>query len=124
MVVEKVPSEIMQAKARKYEELRRQLASIIESRETVRRNIEELRFVLEEIKKLEGVEGLYKLVGFVLVPVKRDALERELEERIAELEAKAAKLAKMEASIREELERIVLELKKYVEAQGGGPVAG
>ena len=100
-MVEKAPAEVLRAKYRKFEELRAQLNKILQAEATAARSLEEAKAVLEEVKKLPDDTELYKQVGFVLVPVKKEELVKELESKIEELEALRAKYEKMRKEIEE-----------------------
>jgi prefoldin beta subunit len=124
-VVEKAPSEVLQAKYRKLEEVRAELVKVQQAKATALRQLEETRAVLEEIRQLEDETQLYKLVGFVLVPTSKANLVKELEERSGDLEARIKKLEKMENDLQQELERLVKEIQSLAQGlRSGGPAIG
>ncbi|MCE4627679.1 MAG: prefoldin subunit [Desulfurococcales archaeon] len=123
-MVEKAPAEVLRAKYKKFEELRAQLNKILQAEATTARSLEEAKTVLEEVKKLPDDTELYKQVGFVLVPVKKEELVKELEAKIEELEALRAKYEKMRKEIEEDLNRLMEEIRKLAQSQGGSVLGG
>jgi prefoldin beta subunit len=123
-MVEKVPAEMLKAKYKKFEELRAELAKLAQAKATSLRSLEETRTVLEEIKTLPDDTKLFKLVGFVLVPVTKKDLVEELEKRVKDLEARISKLEKLEEEHRQELDRLLGEIQKLASGQGGAALGG
>ena len=122
--MEKVPSEQLEAKVRKFEELRASLAGVLQAIADAERSLQEAKVVLEEIKKMPEGTDLYKQVGFVLVPVKREELEKELQDKIEEYELKLVKLKKMEEEYRSQLDRLLKEIQRLSQGQGGIALGG
>ena len=110
-MVERIPREKYAAKIEKFQKLRADLANLAQSKAAIARSLEEAKVVLDSLKELPDETELYKLEGFVLIPVTKAKLVKELEDRITELEARLAKLEKLEESYRKELERLMEELQ-------------
>ena len=123
-MVEKLPSDLLQAKMRKYEELRMNLARILQSMAEAQRELEEAKLVVKELEKIPDDTELYKQVGFVLIPIKKEGLIKDLEDRIVNLEAKLGRLKKMKEDIEAELSRLAEEIKKIASGKGGVALGG
>ncbi len=123
-VVEKASAEVLQAKIEKYEKVRVELTKLLQAKANTMRSLEEAKAVLSELDKLPDESQLYKLVGFVLVPVSKPNLKEELDKKIKDLEATIKKLEAMEKSLAEELERLAREIQSLSRGAMGGAGLG
>ena len=127
-MVEKGPQEVLEAKIQKLNSLLGELAKTREAIQLTMASLEEAKRVLREIEKLSDDAKLYKTVGFVLVPVDKQSLIKELNDKISELDLRLKKLTKIEESLSEEIRRLQLEIRSLAgsagKPEGGAPVGG
>ena len=127
-MVEKGPQEVLEAKIQKLNSLLGELAKTREAIQLTMASLEEAKRVLREIEKLPDDAKLYKTVGFVLVPVDKQSLIKELNDKISELDLRLKKLTKIEESLSEEIRRLQLEIRSLAgsagKPEGGAPVGG
>ena len=127
-MVEKGPQEVLEAKIQKLNSLLGELAKTREAIQLTMASLEEAKRVLREVEKLPDDAKLYKTVGFVLVPVDKQSLVKELNDKISELDLRLKKLTKIEESLSEEIRRLQLEIGSLAgsarKPEGGAPVGG
>ncbi len=93
-----------------FQGLQQQLQLILLQRQQTAVQLAETRRAAEEVKKSEA--GLYRFAGTVLVPKKKEELEKELAGEAEALEARQGMLQKQEEKIRERLQALAKKLEE------------
>jgi len=98
-----------------FQAFQQQLQLVLLQRQQVAIQLAEAKRAAEEVKKSEG--GLYRFAGTVLVPKKREELEKELASEAEALEARQGVLQKQEEKIRERLQVLAKKLEELEKPQ-------
>ncbi len=97
-----------------FQGLQQQLQLVMMQRQQLAVQLAETRKAADEVKKSEG--GLYRFAGTVLIPKKKDELEKELAGELEAMETRTSMLQKQEEKVRERLQA----LAKKLEAEHAG----
>lgn len=116
-LVERVPPEA-EAKYNKYLQLRDSYNVIVQERMNAESSLGEIEKVLEKLKLLGPDAELYKMTGFVLVKSKKEDLEKELETKKEDLELRIKALKNQESMVKEQIDKIAVELKQLLSGIG------
>ncbi|MCX6768030.1 MAG: prefoldin subunit [Candidatus Micrarchaeota archaeon] len=101
-----------------FQNMQQQLQFISIQRQQTAVQLAEAKNALGEVKKSEGT--LYRLAGTVLVPKKKDALEKELAGEIEALEARQGIIQKQEDKIRERAPALAKKIEAIQKAAKNG----
>ncbi|AFZ71133.1 prefoldin, beta subunit, archaeal [Caldisphaera lagunensis DSM 15908] len=117
-MVERVPPEA-EAKYNKYLQLRDSYNVVVQERINAESSLGEIEKVLEKLQSLGPDAELYKMTGFVLVKSRKEDLQKELETRKEDLELKIKALKNQETMIKEQIDKITIELRQLLSGIGG-----
>ena len=107
-----MPEELTEEQKRSildFQGLQQQLQLLMMQRQQLAVQLAETKKALDEVKKSEG--GLYRFAGTVMVPKKKDELEKELAGEIEAIEARGGMLQKQEEKGRERLQALAKKLE-------------
>jgi len=92
-----------------FQGLQQQLQMMMMQRQQLTVQLAETKKAAEEVKKSDG--GLYRFAGTVMVPKKKDELEKELAGEIETIETRTGMLQKQEEKVRERLQALAKKLE-------------
>ncbi|MCE4604688.1 MAG: prefoldin subunit beta [Aeropyrum sp.] len=121
-MVERLPPDV-EAKYTKYLKLRETLTAVLREKAAVEAGLAEVESVLNEVKDLPEDSDFFKLAGFVLVKRDKSSIVEELNKRKEDLEIKLKVLKSQEDHLKNEMERIEAELRRYLQG-GAGAIGG
>jgi prefoldin beta subunit len=111
-------SEELKKELMEFQQLQQQLQLASMQKQQLMLQSAELDKAIEEVKKSEG--SFYRFTGSVIVPKKKDALEKELAEEKESLEMRKNIFQKQEDKIRQRLVELQKKLQSMASAEKKG----
>jgi len=102
----------------RFEQLQQSLQAILVQKQQVEFETAEVEKALDELKKTDQAEPVYKSAGSVLVRVKRDDLIKELEEKKELANTRLLVLGKQESRLRENIKELQTKIDEAVRGKG------
>jgi prefoldin beta subunit len=102
----------------RFEQLQQSLQAILVQKQQVEFEAAEVEKALDELKKTDQAEPVYKSAGSVLVRVKRDDLIKELEEKKELANTRLLVLGKQESRLRENIKELQTKIDEAVRGKG------
>jgi len=102
----------------RFEQLQESLQAILVQKQQVEFEAAEVEKALDELKKADQAEPVYKSAGSVLVRVKRDDLIKELEEKKELANTRLLVLGKQESRLRENIKELQTKIDEAVRGKG------
>lgn len=113
-MAEEVPQQIQDQFAR-LQQLRSQLDMIIQQRQQVEIRLMEIGKAIEEVKKVEGEDKIYKSIGSLLIKVdNKEELLNELKEEKETYELRKNTLEKQEERLKERISDLQAKLEDAI----------
>jgi len=113
MSSQEIPPWLKEQLAR-FEQLQQSLQAILIQKQQVELEAAEVEKALEELKKADQAEPVYKTAGSVLIRVKREDLLKELEEKKELANTRLLVLSKQESRIRENIKELQMKIDEAV----------
>jgi len=117
MSSQEIPPWLREQLAR-FEQLQQSLQTILVQKQQVELEAAEIEKALEELKKADQAEPVYKSSGSVLIRVKRDDLLKELEEKKELANTRLLVLSKQESRLRENIKELQIKIDEAVRGKG------
>ncbi len=117
MSSQEIPPWLREQLAR-FEQLQQSLQAILVQKQQVELEAAEVEKALEELKKADQSEPVYKSAGSVLIRVKRDDLLKELEEKKELANTRLLVLSKQESRLRENIKELQMKIDEAVRGKG------
>ena len=102
----------------RFEQLQQSLQAILVQKQQVEFEAAEVEKALDELKKADQADPVYKSAGSVLVRVKRDDLIKELEEKKELANTRLLVLNKQESRLRENIKELQTKIDEAVRGKG------
>ncbi|MEM1993930.1 MAG: prefoldin subunit beta [Nitrososphaerales archaeon] len=122
MASQEIPPWLKEQLAR-FEQLQQSLQAILVQKQQVELEAAEVEKALEELRKANQDDPVYKSAGSVLIRVKRDDLLKELEEKKELANTRMLVLSKQESRIRENLKDLQVKIDEAVRGRGQPPAS-
>jgi len=117
MTSQEIPPWLREQLAR-FEQLQQSLQAILVQKQQVELEAAEVEKALEELKKADQAETVYKSAGSVLIRVKREDLLKELEEKKELANTRLLVLSKQESRLRENIKELQMKIDEVVRGKG------
>ena len=101
-------------------QLQQNLEAILMQKQQVEVELVEIDKALEELKKINDQDAVYKTAGPVLIKVKRDDVVKELEEKKELSNTRVMVLSKQETRVKENLKELQTKIDEMVRGAGMG----
>lgn len=101
-------------------QLQQNLQAIVMQKQQVEVELVEIDKALEELKKINADDSVYKTAGPVLIKAKRDDVLKELEEKKELSNTRVMVLSKQETRVKENLKEIQTKIDEMVRGAGMG----
>jgi prefoldin beta subunit len=102
---EEIPPWLREQLAR-FDQLQQSLQAILVQKQQVELEMAEIERAINELKKINPEDTVYKYAGSILIKVKRDDMMKELEERRELANTRSLVLAKQETRVRESVKEL------------------
>ncbi|MFQ5969887.1 MAG: prefoldin subunit beta [Nitrososphaerales archaeon] len=102
-------------------QLQQNLQAILMQKQQIEIESVEIDKALEELKKVNSEDGVYKTAGPVLIKVNRDDVVKELEEKKELANTRLMVLSKQETRVKENLKEVQTKIDEMVRGAGMGP---
>jgi len=102
----------------RFEQLQQSLQAILVQKQQVELEAAEVEKALEELKKADQSEPVYKSAGSVLIRVKREDLLKELEEKKELANTRLLVLSKQESRLRENIKELQIKIDEAIRGKG------
>lgn len=112
------PDQELEKSLIEYQNLERQLQSIVLQKSQLQFQTNEINVASEELKKATG--DVYKSIGSVMVKSSKDDAEKDLKERKELAEIRMNAMVKQEEKLRSHLETLQKKLEEKMKAMKGG----
>ncbi len=122
MASQEIPPWLREQLAR-FEQLQQSLQAILVQKQQVELEAAEVEKALEELRKANQDEPVYKSAGSVLIRVKRDDLLKELEEKKELANTRMLVLSRQESRIRENIKELQVKIDEVVRGRGQPPAS-
>jgi prefoldin beta subunit len=107
----------------RFNQMQQNLQMIQMQKQQIEVEIVEIDKALEELKKINVEDSVYKTAGPVLIKAKRDDVVKELEEKKELSNTRVMVLTKQETRVRENLKEIQTKIDEMVRGAGTKPRA-
>lgn len=107
----------------RFNQLQQNLQAILMQKQQVEIELAEIDKALEELKKINAEDSVYKTAGPVLIKTKRDDVAKELEEKKELSNTRIMVLSKQETRVKENLKEIQTKIDEMVRGAGTKPRA-
>ncbi len=112
------PDQELEKSLIEYQNLERQLQSIVLQKSQLQFQTNEINVAFEELKKVSG--DVYKSIGSVMVKSSKDDAEKDLKERKELAEIRMNAMIKQEEKLRAHLDVLQKKLEEKMKAMKGG----
>lgn len=102
----------------RFEQLQQSLQAILVQKQQVELEAAEVEKALDELRKADQADPVYKSAGSVLIRVKRDDLLKELEEKKELANTRLLVLSKQESRLRENIKELQTKIDEAVRGRG------
>ncbi|MEM2873358.1 MAG: prefoldin subunit beta [Nitrososphaerales archaeon] len=106
---EEIPPWLREQLAR-FDQLQQSLQAILVQKQQVELEMAEIDRAINELKKIDPENTVYKYAGSILIKVKRDDMLKELEERREIANTRSLVLAKQETRVRESVKELQVKI--------------
>ena len=104
----------------RFNQLQQNLQMIQMQKQQIEVELVEIDKALEELKKINAEDSVYKTAGPVLIKAKRDDVMKELEEKKELSNTRVMVLSKQETRVKENLKEIQTKIDEMVRGAGAG----
>jgi prefoldin beta subunit len=112
-----VPQNI-QHQLNQFQQLQQQAQAVTVQKQNVDIQIQETESALEELKKTDNNTEVFKTAGNLLIKVKRDDINEELEEKLETLKLREKTMARQEERVMKKLEEMQSSIQEAMKNQG------
>ena len=102
-------------------QLQQNLQTILMQKQQIEIELVEIDKALEELKKINTEDAVYKTAGPVLIKANRDDVVKELEEKKELSNTRVMVLSKQETRVKENLKEIQTKIDEMIRGAGMGP---
>jgi prefoldin beta subunit len=118
-----VPQNI-QHQITQFQQLQQQAQAISMQKQTVEMQIQETQKALEELKKADADADVYKTAGNLLIKVKKDEINTELEDKVETLQLREKTIKRQEERVMTKLQEMQVSLQEAMQGAGMNPGMG
>lgn len=115
-----VPKNI-QHQIAQFQQMQQQAQAIAMQKQSVELQIRESEKALEELRKVEDDSDVYKTAGNLLIKVKKDDVDKELEEKLETLQLREKTVARQEERVMKRLQEMQASLQEAMQGSGLQP---
>ncbi len=107
-----------------FQQLQQQAQAISMQKQNVEMQIQETQKALEELKKTEDDSEIFKTAGNLLIKVKKDEINSELEDKLETLQLREKTVTRQEERVMKKLQEMQSTLQEAMQGAGMGPGTG